>query len=287
MQIVGIERPRGKVEVACLSADGRSLTPLADVYEFWNAPRRCLSRGSSSDSIPLEPALLVPPLRPDAQVLCVGLNYREHVTEGSFQTQPLPEHPTIFARWSRSLSVDGVALPVPTDEDGMDWEGEVVAWVGRTLVDASEAEALEAVIGYSVFNDLTARKAQKRTSQWSLGKNADRSGVLGPMIPASEVGSLDAGLRLQTRVNGELMQDASTRDMIHRVGPTLAHISRTLTLRPGDLLATGTPSGVGYARKPPRLLQPGDMVEVAVERLGTIRTPIVDATHRWAYVHRQ
>lgn len=280
MRIVGIERARGKIDVAFVSEHGNAFTVLADVYEFWNEPLFWLSREPSAYTMPIERAVLVPPVRPDAQVLCVGLNYRDHVAEGSFREQTLPECPTIFARWTRSLSVDRAALPVPGDEDGMDWEGEVVAWVGRTLVDASEAEALDAVIGYSAFNDLTARKAQKRTSQWSLGKNADCSGVLGPMVPSSEVGSLDAGLRLQTRVNGVVMQDASTRDMIHRLGPTLAHISRSLTLRPGDLLATGTPSGVGYARKPPRLLQPGDTVEVEIERLGTIRTPIVDATHR-------
>jgi 2-keto-4-pentenoate hydratase/2-oxohepta-3-ene-1,7-dioic acid hydratase in catechol pathway len=218
---------------------------------------------------------LVPPVPPDARVLCVGLNYLDHVAEGSHRDQPLPDHPTVFARWTRSLAVDGAEVALPPDGEGLDWEGEVVAWVGRPLAAAGPDEALAAVVGYSTFNDLTARRAQRRTSQWTLGKNVEGSGPLGPMVPAAEVGDLRDGLRLRTRVNGETVQDASTSRMIFPVGTALAHISRSVTLRPGDLLATGTPAGVGSARTPPWLLQPGDTVEVEVERLGTLRTTIV------------
>jgi 2-keto-4-pentenoate hydratase/2-oxohepta-3-ene-1,7-dioic acid hydratase in catechol pathway len=212
---------------------------------------------------------------PGARVVCIGLNYLRHVAEGSFSGQDLPPYPTLFARWTASLTVHGAEVPVPADEDGLDWEGEVVAYVGSTLVDATPEEALAAVVGYSTFNDLTARKAQKLTSQWILGKNGDRSGPLGPLVPAAEVGDLRDGLRVQTRVNGETVQDGRTDEMVYTVGDTLSLISRTFTLRPGDLLATGTPSGVGYARTPPWLLQPGDVVEVEVERLGTLRNSIV------------
>ena len=124
------------------------------------------------------------------------------------------------------------------------------------------------------FNDLSARRAQKLTSQWILGKNADRSGPLGPIVPAAEVGDLRDGLQVRTRVNGTVVQDGRTDEMVYTVGDTLALISRTFTVRPGDLLATGTPSGVGYSRTPPWLLQPGDVVEVEIERLGTLTTPI-------------
>ena len=140
------------------------------------------------------------------------------------------------------------------------------------------------MIGYSTFNDLTARKAQKLTTQWILGKNADRSGPIGPMVPAVEIGDLRRGLRLQTRVNGEIMQDARTDQLIYPVGETLSLISHTLSLRPGDLLATGTPAGVGYARKPPRLLHPGDTVEVEVESLGILRNVMVGNECRSAAV---
>lgn len=150
-----------------------------------------------------------------------------------------------------------------------------MVWVGTPLVDATPEEALAAVIGYSTFNDITSRRAQKRTSQWIMGKNGDRSGPLGPMIPAAEVGDIRDGLKLETRVNGEVVQQGNTAQMIYGIGETLAHISRSFTINPGDLLATGTPSGVGYARNPPWLLQPGDEVEVEIERLGTLRNRIV------------
>jgi 2-keto-4-pentenoate hydratase/2-oxohepta-3-ene-1,7-dioic acid hydratase in catechol pathway len=150
-----------------------------------------------------------------------------------------------------------------------------MAYVGQPLVDVGPEEALAAVVGYSTFNDLTSRRAQKLTSQWILGKNGDRSGPLGPLVPATEVGDLREGLRVQTRVNGETVQDGATDQMVYTVGDTLSLISRTLTLHPGDLLATGTPSGVGYSRTPPWLLQPGDVVEVEVDRLGVLTTTVV------------
>ena len=181
-----------------------------------------------------------------------------------------------------SLTVDGAPVPVPSGEDGLDWEGEIVAYVGQTLVDASPDEALAAVVGYSTFNDLTSRRAQKLTSQWILGKNGDRSGPLGPIMPAAEVGDLRDGLRVRTKVNGEVMQDGCTDQMVYTVGDTLSLISHTFTLHPGDLLATGTPSGVGYGRTPPVLLKPGDVVEVEVDRLGVLRNTVVGNDTRLA-----
>jgi 2-keto-4-pentenoate hydratase/2-oxohepta-3-ene-1,7-dioic acid hydratase in catechol pathway len=280
MPIVGVRNPRGRTSVAQVSDDGSTLTVLTDLETFWSAPHDWVARRAGGEKFAAGGAELVPPLRPDAQFFCVGLNYGEHAAEGSYGGQELPEVPSISGRWGRSVSVDGTAVPVPRGEDGLDWEGEVVAWVGRHLVDATEAEALSAVVGYSVFNDITARRAQKTTSQWLLGKNADRSGALGPLVPAADVGDVAQGLRLRTSVNGETMQDASTSDMIHSVEAILAYISQTVTLLPGDLVATGTPSGVGYARNPPRLLVPGDYVEVEVERLGKVGSCIVSPDHR-------
>jgi 2-keto-4-pentenoate hydratase/2-oxohepta-3-ene-1,7-dioic acid hydratase in catechol pathway len=275
MPIVGVRDSSGGISVAQVSDDGSALTVLTDLETFWTAPHDWIAREACGETMAADGADVVPPLRPDAQFFCVGLNYRDHAAEGSYGGQALPEVPSISARFGRSVSVDGADVPVPRGEDGLDWEGEVVAWVGLPLVDATEAEALSAVVGYSVFNDITARRAQKTTSQWLLGKNADKSGALGPLVPAAEVGDVQQGLRLRTSVNGEIMQDASTRDMIHSVEAILAHISQTITLLPGDLVATGTPSGVGYARKPPRLLVPGDRVEVEIERLGKVSSAIV------------
>lgn len=275
MRIVGVRRNSGPVEVAALSEDGTKVSVLARLDEFWAAPATYISAHVSTAAVMTEGVEIVPPVLPGARVICIGLNYVKHVAEGSYRDDDLPEHPTLFARWTQSLTVDGAEIPVPSGEDGLDWEGEIVAWVGQSLVDASEDEALAAVVGYSAFNDLTARRAQKLTSQWILGKNADCSGPIGPMVPASEVGDLRDGLRVVTRVNGEGVQDGNTSEMAYTVGATLAHISKTFTLRPGDLLATGTPSGVGYGRTPQWLLQPGDVVEVEVEKIGTLCNTVV------------
>lgn len=280
MRIVGVRKSAGEVDAAQLSADGTTLSVMTDVASFWSAPDEWIARPPLGGVIRADTAAIVPPLRPDAQVLCVGLNYKDHAMEGSYRDDPLPPFPTISGRWARSLCVAGTEIPVPAGEDGLDWEGEVVAWVGRPLVEATAEEALAAVFGYSAFNDITARRAQKLTSQWILGKNADRSGALGPIVPASEVGDISAGLRIRTLVNGETVQDASTREMIHSVGDVLSHVSQTMTLLPGDLLATGTPAGVGYGRTPPWLLIPGDIVEVEVERLGKVRNTIVSSDSR-------
>ncbi len=282
MKVVGIRRRGAATEVARLSDDGAGVTVIASLEEFWADAPGQLSRPPGGPTVPVSSVDLVPPVPPGARVICIGLNYLKHVAEGTFRDQEIPEHPTLFARWTQSLSVDGAEVPVPAGEDGLDWEGEVVAWVGLPLVDATPDEALSAVVGYSTFIDLTCRRAQKLTSQWTLGKNGDRSGPLGPLVPAAEVGDLRDGLLVQTRVNGETVQEGRTDEMVYTVGDTLAHISHTFTLRPGDLLATGTPSGGGYARTPPWLLQPGDVVEVEIERLGVLRNTVVSNEQRLA-----
>ncbi|GAA0250309.1 fumarylacetoacetate hydrolase family protein [Cryptosporangium japonicum] len=281
MKIVGIRRTStSPVEVADLSEDGSTVTVLAGLDDFWADAGTLIARPPAGDRLARADVELVPPVLPGARVICIGLNYLKHVAEGTFAAEGVPPYPTLFARWTRSLTVDRAPVPVPSNEPGIDWEGEVMAWVGATLTDADPDTALAAVVGYSAFNDLTARTAQKLTSQWILGKNGDRSGPLGPLVPAAEVGDLRDGLRVVTRVNGETVQDGRTDEMVYTVGDTLALISHTFTLYPGDLLATGTPSGVGYARDPQWLLHPGDVVEVEVERIGVLRNPIVGNDER-------
>lgn len=280
MRVVGVRQADGLVLVGVLSNDGRQVAAFADVDAFWASPASYLAGLPAGPMISVTQADLVPPVAPGARVICIGLNYQDHVNEGSFKDETLPEFPTLFARWPASLTTDGAEIPIPSGEDGLDWEGEVVAWVGSTLVDATPDEALAAVVGYSAFNDITSRRAQKQTSQWIIGKNGDKSGPVGPMVPADEVGDLRSGLKVETRVNGTVVQQGSTTQLIYGVGETLSYISHTFTLNPGDLLATGTPSGVGYARTPPWLMQPGDVVEVEVERLGTLTNHIVDNSHR-------
>jgi 2-keto-4-pentenoate hydratase/2-oxohepta-3-ene-1,7-dioic acid hydratase in catechol pathway len=257
--------------------DGESkLVPLGSAEQFWADPAQAVL-GSSENVLDAGELILVPPVPPAARVLCVGLNYPKHVDEGTFQR---PTHPTVFGRWTRSLTVSGTPAPVPAGEQGLDWEGELVAVIGRTLKGVSAGDALEAVFGYAAFNDLTARHTQHRTTQWTVGKNADQSGPMSEIVTAEEVGDPGNGLRIVTRVNGEIMQDGNTADMIFSVGEILAYLSETMTLYPGDLVATGTPNGVGYARRPPRFLHPGDEVVVEIERIGSVGTPIVAASEK-------
>jgi 2-keto-4-pentenoate hydratase/2-oxohepta-3-ene-1,7-dioic acid hydratase in catechol pathway len=267
VKLIGLQLP-GESGVIVARLEGELATLLAPVEEFWSDSRRWAGV-PGSDQVRLGDAVVVPPVRPAARVLCVGLNYRSHVAEGTFT---VPDNPVLFGRWTASLTVGGTTVPVPSNEDGLDWEGEVAAWVGEPLRDVDADAARAAVFGYSTFNDLSARKAQRLTHQWTLGKNADLSGPIGPLVTADEVGDLRNGLHLTTRVNGITVQDGNTRDMIFEVGVVLALASRTMTLEPGDILATGTPEGVGAARTPPWLLH--DVVEVEVERLGVLTTPI-------------
>ncbi|MFD0689672.1 fumarylacetoacetate hydrolase family protein [Actinomadura fibrosa] len=282
MKLVGARLP-GEDAVHIARCDGGGddarIHPITDVDQFWADAQRWTAKAAelTGEGMPAGTVRLVPPVPSSARVICIGLNYKAHAAEGSFQ---VPDHPTLFGRWTASLSVGGVPAPVPAGEAGLDWEGEVAAYVGAPLCDADPDTARAAVLGYSTFNDLTSRRAQKLTSQWTLGKNGDRSGPLGPLVTADEVGDLRDGLRVRTRVNGETVQDGDTRDMIFELGAVLSLISRTLTLRPGDVIATGTPEGVGYVRNPPWLLGPGDVVEVEVDRLGVLRTPIVGAAGR-------
>jgi 2-keto-4-pentenoate hydratase/2-oxohepta-3-ene-1,7-dioic acid hydratase in catechol pathway len=286
MRIVGVRlTPTANVLAAALDAtpDGDRVTPLGDLAAFWADPASAIA-SAADESLAAEDVEIVPPVLPGARVICIGLNYRAHVAEGSYKHEELPPYPTLFARWTASLTVGGAPVPVPSTEAGLDWEGEIAAFVGATLVDADPDDARAAVLGYAVFNDITSRRAQKLTSQWILGKNGDNSGPLGPLVTADEVGDLREGLRVQTRVNGVLAQDGNTRDMIYELGEVLSLISQTFTLHPGDLICTGTPEGVGYSRTPPWLLQPGDTVEVEVERIGILTSPIVSNAFRTAAV---
>jgi 2,4-didehydro-3-deoxy-L-rhamnonate hydrolase len=273
MKLTGIKRSDGRTDVAAVVDGG--VVPLADVSTFWADPFGFVERGlptGSASVLPWEELHVVPPVRPDARILCVGLNYTDHVAEGPFNA---PDHPTIFGRWTPSLAVSGHEVAVPVDEEGLDWEAELLAVVGRPLSVATRAEAAAGIFAYACFNDLTARRAQKLTTQWTIGKNVDNSGPMSDLVTVDQAPDPATGLRITTRVNGELTQDARTDQMIFDVPDLLAFISRSFSLRPGDLVATGTPSGVGYARSPAWLLQPSDHVEVEIEGIGTVRTDVV------------
>lgn len=270
MRLVGAELEG--VSWICQSSDD-GIRPLALAEMFYRDPVRWLE--GSPASVPIQDARLVPAVWPGARILCIGLNYRAHAAEGGFVP---PDYPAVFGRWTRSLICDGDEIPAL--DDALDWEGELAAIIGRPLANVDPDEGLRGILGYAVFNDVSARTFQRHTHQWTPGKNMDRSGVLGPVTLTDMVGDPAQGLILETRLNGEIMQSATTADMIFSVGAIISYLSRIMTLYPGDVIATGTPQGVGYARTPPILMKPGDVVEVSIEKLGTIRNPIVDKAER-------
>ncbi|MFJ4029574.1 fumarylacetoacetate hydrolase family protein [Paenarthrobacter sp. NPDC089989] len=282
MQYIGINHDGGTWVAALI---GSSVFPQAAVTDFWADAARWHEKAAAiitDSTVAMDRADVteVPLVPASARVICVGLNYKAHAAEGSYKDQELPPYPTLFGRWTASLSVGHVPVPVPSGEAGLDWEGEVAAYIGKRVKSVDEAGAEDAVFGYSTFNDITARRAQKLTSQWTLGKNGDFTGPLGPLVSRDVVGDLRDGLQVRTRVNGTEVQKGNTRDMIFSVPAIISLISETFTLHPGDVIATGTPEGVGYARTPQWLLQAGDTVEVEIEKLGTLVTPVGEPSLR-------
>lgn len=226
--------------------------------------------------VPVDPGAVscLPPCARPGKILCLGLNYRDHAHE--FDAEP-PGYPAVFARFASSLIGHGQPLVRPRVSDRFDYEGEMAVILGRGGRHIAERDALDHVFGYAVFNDGSIRDYQMRTTQWTVGKNFDGTGAFGPwVVTADELPPGGTGLVLETRLNGMVMQRASTDDMIFGVAETIALLSEAMTLEAGDLLVMGTPSGVGYARKPPVYMKAGDVCEVSIERIGTLRNTVID-----------
>ena len=243
-------------------------------------PRALLAAKSAAATAPASArhALAsVKPLMPisrSAKMICVGLNYALHAKEGG---HAIPTYPSFFLRVWSSMLPAGAPVIRPKCSVQLDYECELTIVIGKGGRHIAEADALDHVFGYTLFNDVSVRDFQRKTTQWTPGKNFDGTGPLGPhVVPADELPVGAAGLRIMTRVNGETMQDSNTSDMIFSTARTIALLSEVMTLEPGDLIATGTPSGVAHARKPPAWMRAGDVVEVEVERIGILRNPVVD-----------
>lgn len=209
-----------------------------------------------------------------SKIICVGLNYRDHSAESGYA---LPTYPTLFARFPSSLIAHDAPLLRPPESTCLDYEGELVAVIGKGGRRIAKEQALDHVAAYSIFNDGSVRDFQHKTPQWTVGKNFDGTGAFGPqLVTAEELPPGAAGLRLQTRLNGQVLQDASTSDLVFDVATLVSVLSEAMTLNPGDIIVTGTPSGVGAARKPPVYMKAGDVCEVEIEGLGVLRNPVID-----------
>jgi acylpyruvate hydrolase len=236
-----------------------------------DAAAKALKGGRPIDLAKVE--ILAPLLTPE-KIICVGLNYRDHSAESGFKQ---PDYPTLFSRFNSSLIGYQAPIVRPLVSTQLDFEGELVAVVGKGGRHIPLASALDHVIAYSIFNDASIRDYQFKSPQWTVGKNFDDTGAFGPvLVTADELPPGAKGLKLQTRLNGVVVQEASTTDMVFDVATLIATISEAITLKSGDVIVTGTPSGVGLGRKPPLFMKAGDVVEVEIEKIGVLSNPIVD-----------
>ena len=286
MRFVGYVKPGGRDPGDRMmgAVIGDRVTPLAAIDEFYDDLSVWKQRASElkKGEIPLTDLPLAPPVPRDAKIVCAAINYVKHGAEAKL---PTPTFPNLFARWSSELVIDGTPIPVPAAEpDGLDWEVELAAIVGTPAIDADEKAAAASIFGYTVANDVSGRAAQLQsvtlsTGQWALGKNVDKSCPIGSFIVTADTVSV-ANLKLETIVDGQVMQSGTTAEMVFSVPELIAFASRHVTLRPGDVILTGTPDGVGIGRNPRVYMKPGASLTTRIEGLGSITNTIVDSTHR-------
>ncbi len=243
----------------------------ASVRELLAAGRLDELEDADGPAVPLDDVRLLAPVPDPQKIVCIGLNYADHAAEGRLD---LPASPTFFAKFANALRGDGEEVPLPAVSSKVDYEAEVALVVGRRARDVAEADAVDHVAGYTLFNDLSARDLQFATPQWMPGKVFDGAAPCGPaIVTPDEAGPADAiGIALD--LNGERMQEDTTAGLIFSIPQLVAHLSSLMTLEPGDLVATGTPAGVGGARDPRVWLQPGDEVVVSSPQLGRLVTRI-------------
>ncbi|WP_432260229.1 fumarylacetoacetate hydrolase family protein [Cupriavidus sp. TMH.W2] len=216
----------------------------------------------------------LPPVRTPPKILCVGLNYADHTKESPYDQ---PDYPTLFLRVATSMVGHEGAIVRPLVSDTLDYEGELAVIIGKGGKHIAKEDALAHVFGYSIFNDGSVREYQFKSPQWTVGKNFDATGGFGPVVvTADELPPGAAGLRLETRLNGNVVQSANTSDMLYDVASLIAIISDAITLEPGDVIVAGTPSGIGWARTPKLMMRHGDVCEVSIEGIGTLSNPIED-----------
>ena len=214
------------------------------------------------------------PIEKPGKIVCLGLNYADHAKEGG---NARPEYPSFFMRGSSSLTAHLSPIVRPKVSDKLDYEAELAFIVGKQARHLTLENALDCVAGYSIFNDGSIRDYQRKTTQWTIGKNFDQTGAFGPyLVTPDELPSGCHGLNIQSRLNGQVMQNANTKDFLWGVAETIVLITECMTLEPGDVVITGTPAGVGYARRPPVFMKPGDICEIEIESIGILQNTIKD-----------
>jgi 2-keto-4-pentenoate hydratase/2-oxohepta-3-ene-1,7-dioic acid hydratase in catechol pathway len=256
----------GQVRAGVLTDDGVIDTGFASMRELLRAGTPPQSTGD-----PVQPDRLLPPVTDPEKIICIGLNYLSHAKESGLEP---PETPTIFGKYRNALAAPGSTVPLPSYSSKVDYEAEVAFVMGRRAKDVAEADALDHVAGYMLLNDLSARDMQFATPQWMPGKVFDGAAPSGPwLVTPDEAGPHD-GIAIRLTLNGEEMQNGSTADLVHSIPALVVHLSKLMTLEPGDIVSTGTPSGVGSGRDPRVWLAPGDEVVVESPTLGRLVTTL-------------
>lgn len=264
----------GDSAVQLSGQNGFSGTGLMDVINGGDAALKqataLLGSGKTVPVSSLTPAL---PFSNFGKIVCLGLNYVDHAKEGGYD---IPTYPALFLRVPSSMMAADEPMVDPACSEKLDYEAELMVIIGKGGKHIPQDKALDHVFGYTVFNDGSIRDYQRKTHQWTPGKNFDSTGALGPVVVTpDELPAGASGLRIQSRLNGQIMQDSNTRDMMFPVDQTIAILSEVMTLNPGDLIAMGTPPGVGHARKPPVFMKGGDKVEIEIEGIGVLSNPVV------------
>jgi 2-keto-4-pentenoate hydratase/2-oxohepta-3-ene-1,7-dioic acid hydratase in catechol pathway len=231
-----------------------------------------VSAAPASETVDLAAVKLRAPIPRPPKIICIGLNYRDHAAEAKLA---IPDTPTVFAKFPTAALGPGEAIVLPKNSTKPDYEAEFAFVIGRGGRHIAEADWREHVFGYTAFNDVSARDFQMATSQWMIGKTFDAFAPFGPAIVTADEIADPHNLDISLRIGAEVLQRSNTRELIFGIPKLIAHLSSVFTLEPGDVIATGTPSGVGFARKPPRWLRPGDVVTVSISGIGDLVNPVV------------
>ncbi|MFY0609877.1 MAG: fumarylacetoacetate hydrolase family protein [Hyphomicrobiaceae bacterium] len=271
---VGLVADEDVIDLGSAGSDmPTSMLELAAAGDQAVSRLRELQSSSSGTKRPLGSLELMPVIMNAPKIICVGLNYADHAKEGG---NAVPDYPGLFMRTNRSMIGANAPMVRPSISDTLDYEAELMVIIGKGGRHIAEADALDHVFGYSIFNDGSVREFQRKSSQWTPGKNFDDTGAVGPwIVTPDELPPGAQGLKIESRLNGQVMQSSNTSNMICSVAHTISLLSQYTTLEAGDMIAMGTPEGVGYARKPPVFMQPGDVIEVEIEQIGVLRNPIV------------
>jgi 2-keto-4-pentenoate hydratase/2-oxohepta-3-ene-1,7-dioic acid hydratase in catechol pathway len=277
MRIVSFRR-NGKISYGLLEGDEIADLPGLDpqlppaLNDALPTLRGYAPPAATRKTVSLSDVTLLPVIPSPQKIICIGVNYADHAAETG---QAPPPYPTVFAKFANTLAASGDPIVLPSASAMPDYEGELAVVIGRPGRQITEQDALDYVAGYTAFNDVSARDFQGHTSQWTMGKSPDTFGPLGlALLTADEIPDPQK-LDLRTTVNGEVLQQASTADMVFTVRQLIAYLSQTMTLLPGDVIATGTPSGIGAARTPPRFLRPGDTVVISIDDVTELANPVV------------